>query len=157
MCGSIRDGADHTWKEGLAVCAVNTLAMDTTIDTTKPGILNGRTTNSRLIFIRIKNNISSLIILLTADMHASFASYRFPGCTKCVYSKDGPTCCGKGGSWQGMCGRAIDGFQHTWKEGVRICTSVTRVAHRNHGHTTPSKTDGSNIKRYFVHHKVNSP
>merc|ERR1712032_808464 len=46
-----------------------------------------------------------------------------PKCPKCGLSKAGkPTCCSKGGSWQGNCGSPGDAkFEHTWGEGIEVC------------------------------------
>merc|ERR1712224_104151 len=51
---------------------------------------------------------------------------RPPACDKCVVSQNGgKTCCGKGGSWEGQCGRIGDTkFQHTWVEGIKVCKKV---------------------------------
>ena len=46
----------------------------------------------------------------------------FLECTKCITSKAGRTCCAKGGSWYGKCGRSGDNkFEHTWGDGVKAC------------------------------------
>ena len=46
----------------------------------------------------------------------------FSECLQCVPSKVGPTCCGRGGSWQGKCGaRGDSASQHTWAEGLKVC------------------------------------
>ena len=44
---------------------------------------------------------------------------RFSECI-CGTSKAGPSCCGKGGSWQGKCGRDAR-FEHTWGDGLKAC------------------------------------
>ena len=50
----------------------------------------------------------------------------FLECPKCGSTNTGvPTCCGKGGSWQGKCGRNGDTrFEHTWGEGERACSTI---------------------------------
>ena len=40
-------------------------------------------------------------------------------CSQCVPSKDGMTCCVKGGSWIGRCGSA--GHEFTWADGLKAC------------------------------------
>ena len=47
-------------------------------------------------------------------------------CPQCGSNDSGPTCCGKGGSWRGLCGAPgdTDFFEHTWDEGVEVCTSA---------------------------------
>ena len=49
--------------------------------------------------------------------------FHLSACPKCVLGKDGLTCCGKGGSWHGKCGRGNDPKSaHTWKEGLEVCS-----------------------------------
>ena len=49
-------------------------------------------------------------------------------CTKCVLIGKSPTCCGKGGAWQGKCGSAGDNeFEYTWNEGIRACETKTNL------------------------------
>ena len=47
-------------------------------------------------------------------------------CDKCVASATaGSTCCGKGGSWEGLCGRIGEpNLEHTWVEGIKVCKNV---------------------------------
>ena len=50
----------------------------------------------------------------------------FSECPRCVESRDGLTCCGKGGSWRGKCGPVGDmRFEHTWLDGLAACVGVT--------------------------------
>ena len=40
-------------------------------------------------------------------------------CSQCVSSKDGMSCCARGGSWSGRCGSA--GHEFTWADGLKAC------------------------------------
>ena len=45
-------------------------------------------------------------------------------CRVCVPGKKGLTCCGKGGSWRGLCGQEDDpAYEHTFEEGYLACAS----------------------------------
>ena len=46
----------------------------------------------------------------------------FSECRVCIPSPAGHTCCVKGGSWYGRCGRFGDNkFDHTWSQGLKAC------------------------------------
>ena len=49
------------------------------------------------------------------------------GCWKCGLDSNGnPSCCGRGGTWEGKCGRpGVGGSEHTWGEGLRSCATQT--------------------------------
>ena len=55
-----------------------------------------------------------------------FVTNPVAACDKCVPRQNGrSTCCGKGGSWEGKCGRAGDAkFEHTWVEGSKACNTA---------------------------------
>ena len=64
-------------------------------------------------------------IITSSHSCTPFAARTVP-CTKCVPSKDGPTCCGKGGSWVGKCGPVGDPqFIYSWAEGLEKCSPST--------------------------------
>ena len=47
-----------------------------------------------------------------------------PVCPKCgtIKGSPRPTCCGRGGAWEGKCGGKDDPkFYYTWKEGLQSC------------------------------------
>ena len=61
------------------------------------------------------------------------------GCPKCGTIRTGESsCCGRGGTWAGKCGNEVNAkFEHTWVEGVQVCSSASAL---NAGHSEP---DGS--------------
>ena len=62
-------------------------------------------------------------------------------CTECVSSKAGLTCCAKGGSWEGKCGRPGDTrFEHTWGEGLKGCAKRAALGKGSKG-VTQEKED----------------
>ena len=60
-------------------------------------------------------------------------------CPKCGTSSSGKrSCCSRGGSWVDKCGNEVNAkFEHTWGEGIRVCSSSAVL---NTGHLEP---DGS--------------
>ena len=53
-----------------------------------------------------------------------------PACHKCgSIAKSGrPSCCGRGGSWFGTCGRAGNAnLRHTWFEGIQACKARSQI------------------------------
>ena len=52
------------------------------------------------------------------------------GCPKCgTLLKTGKSsCCGRGGAWAGKCADEVsDDFDHTWIEGIKMCSSATAL------------------------------
>ena len=58
-------------------------------------------------------------------------------CQNCGLNNRGvSTCCGKGGSWKGLCGfEGEPGFKYTWTKGEEVCSETTPTP-------TPTITDG---------------
>ena len=72
-----------------------------------------------------------VMMIRSADIIFVINLIWFPDCAKCVPSKQGPTCCGKGGSWQGKCGRPGDNrFEHTWGDGLKACATKTAAVRK---------------------------
>ena len=88
---------------------------------------------------------------------ACMISYPLPSaCPKCGPSKDGLSCCGKGGSWREKCGAPGDTrSQYTWSEGVRACLGVSATINLN-DQSMPSSDDsttgmtGSSIASFII-------
>ena len=69
--------------------------------------------------------------LTITDAHISTENmHTLPACPVCGSTKKGKaTCCGTGGSWQGKCGNPGNKkFEHTWTEGIQVCTQSAQPA-----------------------------
>ena len=71
------------------------------------------------------------------------------GCAKCVDSAAGLTCCAKGGSWDGNCGRKNDkSVDHTWTEGMKVCAQKA-AARQTINTAVVHKKEESNFSETF--------
>ena len=82
----------------------------------------------------------------TYQQHAT--PFGFSECAKCGTSKDGITCCGKGGAWRGKCGPLNDPkVKHTWREGFQSCgittTATAQPTASKPTLTTPASSTGT--------------
>ena len=65
--------------------------------------------------------------LLACDKNSRLALFFLERCLICGKNKKRkPTCCGKGGSWEGKCGDPGD-KEYTWSEGFSTCASSGAV------------------------------
>ena len=72
----------------------------------------------------------------------------FSDCPKCVASWNGVTCCGIGGSWQGLCGRPGSTSLHSWTDGMKVCQGrKPEPAATTPKSTAPSTTASDSGKR----------
>ena len=70
--------------------------------------------------------------VLVINTYVQFSNHHFACCAEeckvCILSPAGHTCCAKGGSWHGKCGRSGDNkFDHTWTEGLSACSTGRSV------------------------------
>ena len=72
--------------------------------------------------------VTTLVFSFRIVSNINVCLFCFSECSVCIPSKVGRTCCFKGGSWYGKCGRSGDNnFDHTWAEGFKACATNRAV------------------------------
>ena len=110
---------EHTWSEGKKACIAAATPSERPPQFVKGGVCFRYCVKLEiLLFVKKTKDCfyfrTTLLPLVSA-------------CPKCGPSKDGLTCCGKGGSWRRKCGTVASGRQYTWTEGLRVCGNPPKV------------------------------
>ena len=85
-------------------------------------------------------------------------------CRKCDMRSRKPSCCARGGSWFGNCGKAGDSnFDHTWPEGIQACKDMPRtmfqkakeqITIRHHEVTIATELKNDRLRKGVLHQSI---